>query len=112
MYLAGYLIITGSGLVNKPSESIDARTQERLDTDYDLYRVIDRNPGSVIYDLSKLTGWSSGEVYESVKRLEKEGLVHTRKLIRDGKAILIVSAAEWSELLAAEELEEFDKLEL
>jgi hypothetical protein len=84
----------GGGLVNKSSESIDARAQEGLDNDYDLYRVIDKNPGSVIYDLSKLTGWSSGEVYGSVKRLEKEGLVHTRKLIRDGKAVWIVSAAK------------------
>ncbi len=98
--------------MNRFSESINARTQEGPDTDYDLYRVIDKNPGSVIYDLSKLTGWSSGEVHGSVKRLEKEGLVHTRKLIRDGKAVFIVSAADWSELLAEEELEEFDKLEL
>jgi DNA-binding PadR family transcriptional regulator len=57
-------------------------------------------------------GWSSGKVYGSVQRLEKEGLVHTEKDIRGGRSILKVQTANWSEFFAKEELEEFDNLEL
>lgn len=106
------VLITVANAVNKPVEAIDARIQEGLDTDYDLYKVINKNPKSSIYNLSKATGWSSGKVYGSVKRLEKEGLIHTKKAIRGGRTILMVSATDWSEFFTEEELAEFDKLEL
>lgn len=95
----------------KPKEAIDARITEGLDTDYDLYKVINKKPGLSIYQLSKELGWSSGKVYGSVKRLEKEGLVHTEKAIKDGRAVLKVCAADWSEFFTPEELNEFENLE-
>jgi DNA-binding PadR family transcriptional regulator len=55
-------------------------------------------------------GWSSGKVYGSVQRLEKEGLVHTEKDLRGGRSILKVQTANWSEFFAKEELEEFETL--
>jgi predicted transcriptional regulator len=61
------------------TEAMVARITEWLDTDYDLYKVINKRPGYSIYELAKLMGWSSGKVYGSVQRLEKEGLVHTEK---------------------------------
>jgi len=97
--------------MKKPTEAIDARITEGLDTDYDLYKVINKRPGYSIYELAKLMGWSSGKVYGSVQRLEKEGLVHTEKDIRGGRSILKVQAADWSEFFTKEELEEFDNLE-
>lgn len=45
------------------------------------------------------------------KRLEKEGLVHTEKATRGGRAILKVRSADWSEFFTKEELDEFDKLD-
>jgi len=56
-------------------------------------------------------GWSSGRVYGSVQRLIKEGLIHTERSIRGGRAILKVKAADWSEFFTKEELDEFDNLE-
>ena len=44
----------------------DARVREGLDTDYELYKVINKKPGSSIYELAKELGWSSGTVYGSV----------------------------------------------
>lgn len=36
-----------------PKEAIDARITEGLDTDYELYKVIDKNPGQSVYGLAK-----------------------------------------------------------
>ncbi|VVB72164.1 Winged helix-turn-helix DNA-binding protein [uncultured archaeon] len=98
--------------INKPTQAIDARITEGLDTDYELYRIINKRPGYSIYELAKEMGWSSGKVYGSVRRLEKEGLVHTEKDIRGGRSILKVCAADWSEFFTPQELDEFDNLEL
>jgi predicted transcriptional regulator len=100
-----------AGVAAKPRAAIDARIAGGLDTDYDLYKVINKKPGHSIYELAKEMGWSSGKVYGSVQRLEKEGLVHTEKDIRGGRSILKVHAADWSEFFTKEELEEFDNLE-
>ncbi|MDD4651829.1 MAG: winged helix-turn-helix domain-containing protein [Methanothrix sp.] len=54
-------------------------SEEPIYIDYDLYKSINKRPGYSIYELAKLMGWSSGKVYVSVQRLEKEGLVHTEK---------------------------------
>ncbi len=101
----------GASTMNKPTKAIDARITEGLDTDYELYKIINKMPGKSIYELAKEAGWSSGKVYGSVQRLEKEGLVHTEKTIRGGRTILKVRSADWSEFFTKEELEEFDKLE-
>lgn len=55
----------------------DARVREGLDTDYELYRVINRKPDASIYELAKELGWSSGKVYGSVRRLEKDLWIRT-----------------------------------
>jgi DNA-binding PadR family transcriptional regulator len=102
----------GAAIINKPVEAIKARITEGLDTDYKLYKIINKKPGYSVYELAKETGWSSGKVYGSVRRLEKEGLIHTTRDMRGGRAILRVQAADWSEFFTKEELEEFDNLEL
>lgn len=97
--------------IYKPKEAIDARITEGLDTDYDLYKVINKKPGFSIYQLAKEMGWSSGKVYGSVQRLEKEGLIHTEKSIKGGRTVLKVFAADWSEFFTPTELEEFENLD-
>jgi hypothetical protein len=77
---------------SKPTEAIDARITEGLDTDYDLYKVINKRPGYSIYELAKLMGWS-------------------KKDMRGGRSILKVQAADWSEFFTKVGLEEFDNLE-
>ena len=100
-----------TSVISKPQEAIDARIAEGLDTDYELYKVIDRSPGHSIYGLAKEMHWSSGKVHGSVRRLEKEGLVHTKRSIQGGRAVLKVFAADWSEFFTEEELQEFQQLE-
>jgi hypothetical protein len=97
-------------VVNKPQEAIDARIAEGLDTDYELYKVVDKAPGNSIYGLAKDMHWSSGKVHGSVRRLEKEGLVHTKRSIQGGRTVLKVFAADWSEFFTPEELEEFQNM--
>jgi predicted transcriptional regulator len=98
-------------VISKPQEAIDARIAGGLDTDYELYKVIDKTPGHSIYGLAKELHWSSGKVHGSVRRLEKEGLVHTKRSIQGGRAVLKVFSADWSEFFTEEELQEFQQLE-
>ena len=49
----------GAATVNKPTKAIDARITGGLDTDYELYKVINKRPGYSIYELAKEMGWSS-----------------------------------------------------
>jgi len=89
----------------------DARVQEGLDTDYELYKVINRKPGASIYELAKELGWSSGKVYGSVRRLEKDNWIKTEKAERDGRSILKVKSVEWFEFLTPDEIEDFKNME-
>jgi len=73
--------------------------------------LINKLPGLSIYDLAKETGWSSGKVHGSIQRLKKERLVHTERTTRNGRAILKVHAADWSEFFTPDELKEFERLE-
>ncbi len=89
----------------------DARVREGLDTDYELYRVINRMPGSSIYELAKELGWSSGKVYGSVRRLERDHWIRTEKAERCGRSVLKVKPVEWFEFLTPEEIEEFKNMD-
>lgn len=103
--------MVSAAVLNKPKEAIDARIAEGLDTDYELYKVVDKAPGNSIYGLAKEMHWSSGKVHGSVRRLEKEGLVHTVRSTQGGRTVLKVFAADWSEFFTTEELQEFQKLQ-
>ena len=89
----------------------DARVREGLDTDYKLYEVINKKPGSSIYELAKTLGWSSGKVYGSVRRLERDGWIRIRKAERDGRSVLKIISVKWHEFLTPEEIEEFKNME-
>jgi DNA-binding Lrp family transcriptional regulator len=89
----------------------DARVREGLDTDYELYRVINRMPGSSIYELAKTLGWSSGKVYGSVRRLEKDKWIKTEKAERDGRSVLKIKPVEWFEFLTPDEIKEFKNMD-
>lgn len=89
----------------------DARVREGLDTDYELYRGINKKPGASIYELAKELGWSSGKVYGSVRRLEKDKWIQTEKAERDGRSVLKIKPVEWFEFLTPEEIEEFKNME-
>ena len=41
--------LLGDAIVNKPTEAIDAGTTGGLDTDYELYKIINKRPGYSIY---------------------------------------------------------------
>ena len=89
----------------------DARVREGLDTDYELYKVINRKPGASIYELAKELGWSSGKVYGSVRRLEKDSLIRTEKAERCGRSVLKAKPVEWFEFLTPVEIEEFKNMD-
>jgi predicted transcriptional regulator len=101
----------GKSGVDRMRAARDARVREGLDTDYELYRVINRKPGASIYELAKELGWSSGKAYGSVRRLEKDSWIHTEKAERDGRSVLKVKPVEWFEFLAPVEIEVFKNMD-
>lgn len=89
----------------------DARARETSDTDYRLYEAINKKPGSSVYELAKELTWSSGKVYGSVRRLEKDNWVRIEKAERDGRSVLKIMSVKWHEFLTPEEIEEFKNME-
>jgi hypothetical protein len=57
-------------------------------------------------------GWSTGKTRGAVKRLEEEGLIKIEKTLRNGRAVGLVTATPWQEMLTPEELDEFKKMEV
>jgi DNA-binding MarR family transcriptional regulator len=96
---------------NNMQAARDARARETSDTDYSLYEVINKTPGSSVYELAKELGWSSGKVYGSVRRLEKDNWVQIEKAERDGRSVLKIMSVKWHEFLTPEEVEEFKNME-
>ena len=74
--------------------------------DYKLYGVICKKPGSGVYELAKVLGWSSDKVYRSIRHLTRDGWIMA---VRDGRSALKIMPVKWSDFLTPEEIEEFKK---
>ena len=91
-------------LEGKAKEGTSA--QECEEFDYKLYGVICKKPGSGVYELAKVLGWSSDKVYRSIRRLVRDGWIMA---VRDGRSALKIMPVKWHEFLTPEEIEEFKK---
>jgi hypothetical protein len=58
------------------ARAISAVEDKGIDTDLELYEVIENSPGESVYSLAKLMAWSNGKTYASARRLERSRLVH------------------------------------
>ena len=88
------------------------RTAKAEDDEWDLYEKISEAPNLNVYELAKRMGWSTGKTRGAVKRLEEEGLIKIEKALRNGRAVGLVTATPWQEMLTPEELDEFKKMEV
>ena len=88
------------------------RTAKAEDDDWDLCEKISEAPNSNVYELAKRMGWSTGKTRGAVKRLEEEGLIRIEKSMRNGRAVDLVTATPWQEMLTPEERDEFKKMEV
>jgi DNA-binding MarR family transcriptional regulator len=88
------------------------RTAKAEDDEWNLYEKISEAPNLNVYELAKRMGWSTGKTRGAVKRLEEEGLIKIEKSIRNGRAVDLVTATPWQEMLTPEELDEFKKMEV
>ncbi len=91
--------------------AIEAVEDKGVDTDLELYEEIERQPGDSIYSLAKAMHWSTGKTYSAARRLEKAGMVHIEKAVKNGREVLIVKPKSWKEYFTAEELEEMRRPE-
>jgi len=93
------------------TQAIQAVEDKGIDTDLELYDVIENSPGESVYSLAKLMAWSNGKTYASVRRLEKSKLVHIEKMEKDGRSVLVVRPYDWHEFFAPEELQDMSRPE-
>ncbi|MFB3764147.1 MAG: hypothetical protein ACE14P_02745 [Methanotrichaceae archaeon] len=91
--------------------AIEAVEDKGVDTDLELYEEIERQSGDSIYSLAKAMHWSTGKTYSAAHRLEKAGMVHIEKAVKNGREVLIVKPKSWEEYFTAEELEEMRRPE-
>jgi predicted transcriptional regulator len=92
--------------------AIEAVREKGVDSDLELYDMIEKLSGENIYRLSQALGWSSGKTYASVRRLERAGMIHIEKKEQKGRSVLVVRPKGWMEYLTPEELEEFKRIEI
>jgi len=59
-------------------------------TDDQFYNVINDHPGSNAYHLAKRTGWSPSKLHASVPRLERDGMIQTRQVVKNSRVKIIV----------------------
>jgi DNA-binding MarR family transcriptional regulator len=78
----------------------------------ELYTLINEHPGSNVYELAKLAGWSPGKVHASVRRLERDGMIRSKKIVDGSRVKLVVEPKKWWEFFTKEELEEFKRMEI
>lgn len=99
-------------MMKSTAKATEKRRTQAYDTDWQLYEKINEMPNSSEYELSKALGWTPGKVNGAVKRLVRDGFIKTRKEMRTGRAVTIVSPLEWWELLPSEEVEEIRRMEI
>lgn len=77
-----------------------------VETDLELYGVVDKQPGESVYSLAKAMGWSTGKTYAAARRLEEAGMIHMDKVERNGHYVLMIKPKTWEEYYTPKELAE------
>lgn len=85
--------------------TIAAVEDKEIETDLELYGVVDKQPGESVYSLAKAMGWSASKTYAAARRLERAGMVHIDKNERNGRCVLTIKPKTWEEQYTPEELE-------
>jgi predicted transcriptional regulator len=98
-------------MAHQTARASQRRRELAEDGDWTLYKLIDKNPRSSMYELAKIIGWSHGKVHGSVKRLERDGLVKIENEVRGGRAVALVIPKEWQEFFSQEEMDEMKQPE-
>lgn len=91
--------------------AIAAVEDKGVETDLDLYSMVEKQPGESVYSLAKIMNWTNGKTYAAARRLERAGMVHVEKTERNGRYVLIIKPKTWEEYYTPEELAEMRKPE-
>lgn len=85
------------------------RRKKALETRWELYEVINKNPEISIYELSKKMNWSIGKVNHHVTRLIKDGVISNSTTIEKNRTKRNLKAKGWKEFIRPEDLEALKK---
>ena len=86
--------------------AIAAVEDKGVETDLELFEVVDKQPNESVYSLAKAMGWSTGKTYAAARRLERAGMVHIDKAERNGRSVLTIKPKTWEEYYTPEEIAE------
>lgn len=92
-------------------KATEARREQGVESDYDLYEMISDHPELNGYRLAKLMQWTTGRTNSAIARLEVKGLIKVERVVRDGRLQLSVVPRPWQEFFTAEELSDMSKPE-
>ncbi len=71
---------------------------------YYLYEIINKNPNSTIYDLTKITNWSSGKIKHYIDKLLKDEVIHNSTEIKNGRVKKEYSPVKFTEFIDREKI--------
>ena len=69
---------------------IAAVKDKGVETDLELYYVVDKQPGESVYSLAKVMGWSNGKTYTAARRMERTDMVHIDKAEPNDRYVLTI----------------------
>ena len=75
------------------------RRKNAVEARWDVYNIIDKNPGISIYELSKKLNWSVGKVNHHVSKLIKEGAITNSIVVEENRTKRKLKAKDWKELI-------------
>ncbi|MDP2749799.1 MAG: winged helix-turn-helix domain-containing protein [Nanoarchaeota archaeon] len=76
-----------------------AKKEQGKLSETELYELISKTPGLSTYDLQKKTKWSGGKVRATINRLEKMGIIETKKTVEGNRIKKICGLVNWKKLV-------------
>ena len=81
------------------------RRKKALETRWNLFEIISKQPGISLYELAKQLNWSTGKVTHHINKLIKDGVITNKNIIENNRPKRTLTAKNWKEFMDPEILE-------
>ena len=70
---------------NKLTEANNSRREQAIENQFELYEIIDKNPGLTQYSLSKVMNWTTGKVAYYINNLLMDEMIDFKSKVINGR---------------------------
>ncbi len=88
----------------KTEPRFEAKKKQGKLAETELCEIISKTPGLSTYELQKKTKWSGGKVRATINRLEKMGIIETKKIAENNRIKKICTCVSWKKLVRDNDL--------